>query len=190
VTPGPPTATDRAESTSHQLVIGVRVDSDGDVIAFLHEIDVPVFRDEFEADFRGDLGESGCDPAHRDMAEHQRRADCAAVRVNEPPRNGRLLPVKRAGTLHCGGQRFESPPVHQEVLVIDGGFQGPEISRPHKGLAGSERGLRRPFGGSVRLSRLDAAASLWPQNSVSQIRAGGPREATSVRDLNAAPISE
>jgi hypothetical protein len=73
VTPGPPTATDRAESTSHQLVIGVRVDSDGDVKAFLHEIDVPVFRDDFEADFRGDLGESGCDPAHRDMAEHQNR---------------------------------------------------------------------------------------------------------------------
>jgi hypothetical protein len=66
------------------LVIGVRVDSDGDVIAFLHEIDVPVFRDDFEADFRGDLGESGCDPAHRDVAEHQRRADCAAVRVNPP----------------------------------------------------------------------------------------------------------
>jgi hypothetical protein len=35
-----------------------------------------------------------------------------------------------------------------------------------------ERGLRRPFGGSVRLSRLDTAASLWPKNTVSQIRAG------------------
>ena len=43
VTPGPPTATDRAESTSHQLVMGSRVDSDGDVIAFLNEIDVPAF---------------------------------------------------------------------------------------------------------------------------------------------------
>jgi transposase-like protein len=35
-----------------------------------------------------------------------------------------------------------------------------------------KRGLRRPFRGSVRLSRLDATASLWLQNSVSQIRAG------------------
>jgi hypothetical protein len=53
-----------------------------------------------------------------------------------------------------------------------------------------ERGLRRPFGGSVHLSRLDAAASLWLQNSGSQSRAGGPCEATSVGDLNASPISE
>jgi hypothetical protein len=57
------------------LVIGIRVDSDGDVIAFLHGIDVPVFRDDFEADLRVGLGESGCDPAHGDMAEQQRRAD-------------------------------------------------------------------------------------------------------------------
>jgi hypothetical protein len=34
--------------------------------------------------------------------------------ADEPRRNGRLLPVKRA-VLHCGGQRFESPPLHQEV---------------------------------------------------------------------------
>jgi hypothetical protein len=31
-----------------------------------------------------------------------------------PPRNGRLLPVAR-GCPHCGGQRFESPQLQQEV---------------------------------------------------------------------------
>jgi len=46
-----------------------------DGLPFLHEIDVPVFRDDFKADLRVGLGESGCDPAHGDMAEQQRRAD-------------------------------------------------------------------------------------------------------------------
>ena len=30
---------------------------------------------DFEADLRGGLGESGCDPAHGDMTEQQRHAD-------------------------------------------------------------------------------------------------------------------
>jgi hypothetical protein len=65
--------------------------------------------------------------------------------AQQPPGGRSPMNVSRLGSrpppswrrARCGGQRFESPQLHQEVLVIDGGFQGPEISRPHKGLAGS-----------------------------------------------------
>jgi hypothetical protein len=41
----------------------------------------------------------------------------------------------------CGGQRFESPQLHQEVLISGGGFQGSEISRPFNGLAQHQQEL-------------------------------------------------
>jgi hypothetical protein len=48
--------------------------------------------------------------------------------ADEPPRNGRLLPVKRAGACTCGGQRFESPPLHQEVHASWHDFLPPQNS--------------------------------------------------------------
>jgi hypothetical protein len=38
--------------------------------------------------------------------------------------------VQPARGQHCGGQRFESPQLHQIVRVSGGGSQGSEISRP------------------------------------------------------------
>jgi hypothetical protein len=90
----------------------------------------------------------------------------------------------------CGGQRFESPQLHQEVLVIDGGFQGLEIPRPYKELAGSSAvcdghlaGLSASRGGTRR--GVSGRKIPFPKSPLV-----GHREAMSVGDLNAAPISE
>jgi hypothetical protein len=35
--------------------------------------------------------------------------------------------AKARGFLHCGGQRFESPPLHQEVRASEGGRRIPGV---------------------------------------------------------------
>jgi signal transduction histidine kinase len=57
--------------------------------------------------------------------------------------------------------RFESPQLHQEVLIGGGGFQGSEISRPFNGLAPSSSAKRMDIGvegqqdASVWVSEMD-----------------------------------
>jgi hypothetical protein len=87
----------------------------------------------------------------------------------------------------CGGQRFESPQLHQEVLVIDGGFQGLEIPRPYKELAGSSAVCDGHLAG---LSASRGGESLAAKFRFPKSPLVGHREAMSVGDLNAAPISE
>jgi hypothetical protein len=108
--------------------------------------------------------------------------------ADEPRRNGRLLPVKRA-VLHCGGQRFESPPLHQVVLINGGCFQVPEISRGYKALAWSSAvcdghfaGLSASRGGKRR--RVSGRKISFPKSALV-----GPAKATNVGDPTVAPIS-
>jgi hypothetical protein len=51
-----------------------------------------------------------------------------------------------------------------------GGFQGSEISRPYKALAGPSTVCDGHQAGLSGLLRRNATASLWRQNSVSQMR--------------------
>jgi hypothetical protein len=70
--------------------------------------------------------------------------------ADEPRRNGRLLPVKRA-MLHCGGQRFESPPLHQEVRANRRDFLRHRIARHFRGLPPKDRSQQavRRFSGAI-----------------------------------------
>jgi hypothetical protein len=94
-------------------------------------------------------------PISMEASEHSRLEEqCAQERRAREPQRTR----KR--------RRFESPLLHQEVLVSGGGFQGFEISRPYKLLVGPSAvcdghlaGLSKSFPGpkaSVRPG--DAAA--------------------------------
>src|ERR1700722_6327188 len=63
-----------------------------------------------------------------------------------------MAPSQRA--LHSGGQRFESPPLHQEVRANRRDFPGSEIARHFRSLCAENRSLQSVW--HVQATFLDA----------------------------------
>jgi hypothetical protein len=63
-------------------------------------------------------------------------------------------PASTRGCLYRGGQRFESPPLHQEVRANRRDFPGSEIARHFRNLCAENRSLRSVW--HVQATFLDA----------------------------------
>jgi hypothetical protein len=75
--------------------------------------------------------------------------------ADEPPRYGRTATGQARGCLHCGGQRFESPPLHQEVRANRRDFPGSEITPDFRNPCVENRSLRPVW--HVQATFLDAS---------------------------------
>jgi hypothetical protein len=75
------------------------------------------------------------------------------------------------GSLHCGSQRFESPPLHQDVRENSGGFRTSKIIGRYRGLARLAPVIARVVLFSIQKRRVYArslrrsgSASGWPRS--------------------------